>query len=186
MLLFTCIFFFVLGFFLVYFFLGSVLYVFFFSQEASWKCHIVLYECLCFNLFVVCQNEDLKHVAGTVKRKREDLKKITLQRMTAYVSVQLRGKVCFPRRDFREQQRTDRLQSLKIKKAVFRERFNVEFPRSSEYFLIPSMMSLLSLPPPRLVLLHTVIGLVSNAINTTIWAEVPLGHRSGIWPPPWT
>lgn len=39
------------------------------------KCHIVLFECLCFNLFVVCQNEDLKHVAGIVTRKREEKKK---------------------------------------------------------------------------------------------------------------
>lgn len=37
----------------------------------------MLYECLCFNLFVVCQNEDLKHVAGTVTRKREEEKKPT-------------------------------------------------------------------------------------------------------------
>lgn len=28
----------------------------------------MLYECLCFYLFVVCQNEDLKHVAGIVTR----------------------------------------------------------------------------------------------------------------------
>lgn len=32
----------------------------------------MLYECLCFNLFVVCQNEDLKHVAGIVTRKQEE------------------------------------------------------------------------------------------------------------------
>lgn len=50
-------------------FLGYVLYVYFFYSEASSKCHIVFYECLCFNLFVVCQNEDLKHVAGIVTRK---------------------------------------------------------------------------------------------------------------------
>ena len=37
----------------------------------------MLYECLCFNLFVVCQNEDLKHVAGIVTRKREEKKKLT-------------------------------------------------------------------------------------------------------------
>lgn len=75
-----------------FFFLGSVLYVyffiiiFFFLSVLKKKCHIVLYECLCFNLFVVCQNEDLKHVAGIVTRKREEKKK-TLLRMIAYVFV---------------------------------------------------------------------------------------------------
>lgn len=62
MLLFSCFLF--LG--------GSVLYVYFFfrsKRPKKKKCHIVLYECLCFNLFVVCQNEDLKHVAGIVTRK---------------------------------------------------------------------------------------------------------------------
>lgn len=69
MLLFSCSFFFS--------FLGSVLYVFFlFFFLSVLKCHIVLYECLCFNLFVVCQNEDLKHVAGIVTRN-EKKKKLT-------------------------------------------------------------------------------------------------------------
>lgn len=43
-----------------------MLYLFF--QKRPTKCHVVLYECLCFYLFVVCQNEDLKHVAGIVTR----------------------------------------------------------------------------------------------------------------------
>lgn len=42
--------------------------LYFFLSKASYKCQIVLYECLCFYLFVVCQNEDLKHVAGIVTR----------------------------------------------------------------------------------------------------------------------
>lgn len=64
-----------------------VLYCMYFSflSKRPKKCHIVLYECLCFNLFVVCQNEDLKHVAGTVTRKREEKK--NLLRMIAYVFV---------------------------------------------------------------------------------------------------
>lgn len=37
-------------------------------------CHIVLHECLYFNLFVACQNEDLEHVAGVVTTKREEKK----------------------------------------------------------------------------------------------------------------
>lgn len=53
-------------------FLDSVLYVyalFLFSFKIVLQnCHIVLYECLCFYLFVVCQNEDLKHVAVIVTR----------------------------------------------------------------------------------------------------------------------
>lgn len=36
----------------------------------------VLYECLCFYLFVVCQNEDLKHVAGIVTRLHEENVKV--------------------------------------------------------------------------------------------------------------
>lgn len=46
----------------------TVCICFFFFQKRPTKCHIVLYECLCFYLFVVCQNEDLKHVAGIVTR----------------------------------------------------------------------------------------------------------------------
>lgn len=45
----------------------------------------MLYECLCFNLFVVCQNEDLKHVAGIVTRKREE--KITTKNDSLCICV---------------------------------------------------------------------------------------------------
>lgn len=58
----------------------------------------MLYECLCFNLFVVCQNEDLKHVAGIVTRKREEK---TLLRMIAYVFC-VTGEGVFIWGDFRE------------------------------------------------------------------------------------
>lgn len=51
----------------------------------------MLYECLCFNLFVVCQNEDLKHVAGIVTRKWEDKKKNT---MNFSLCIVRRGNVC--------------------------------------------------------------------------------------------
>lgn len=64
----------------------SFLFFLFEASSRKKKCHIVLYECLYFNLFVVCQNEDLKHVAGVVTRKRRR-KKTILPRMIACVFV---------------------------------------------------------------------------------------------------
>ena len=56
---------------LSFFFLSvSVFCIFlFFFLSIRRKCHIVLN--VCFNLFVVCQNDDLEHVAGVVTRKWE-------------------------------------------------------------------------------------------------------------------
>lgn len=63
----------------------------------------MLYECLCFNLFVVCQNEDLKHVAGIVTRKREEKKNLT---KNDNLRICVMGKGVFIWGDFRELRRT--------------------------------------------------------------------------------
>ena len=139
----------------------------------------MLYECLCFNLFVVCQNEDLKHVAGIVTRKREEKKK-NLLRMIAYVFVWW-GKVCLfggisGSKEGQEGCKASRL---------YREYFlhwecikeeSRKFLRSLEYFLVPSMMSLLSLP-------HwscSRFGLWATQSTQRSGLEVPPSHRSGI------
>lgn len=50
-------------------------------QKKKKPCHIVLHECLYFNLFVACQNEDSEHVAGVVTRKPEEKKNYERQPM---------------------------------------------------------------------------------------------------------
>lgn len=62
----------------------------------------MLYECLCFNLFVVCQNEDLKHVAGTVTRKREEKKTLLM-----YLCDQRFGEGARVEGGYRQQRRTE-------------------------------------------------------------------------------
>lgn len=71
----------------------------------------MFYECLCFNLFVVCQNEDLKHVAGIVTRKRAEKKNLTKNDSLMYLCDK-RGR-CVYSGGF---QGVKSLQSLKILK----------------------------------------------------------------------
>lgn len=61
-------------------------------QKKKKPCHIVLHECLYFNLFVACQNEDLEHVAGVVTRKREE--KLNYERPPMYSICVWWGKGC--------------------------------------------------------------------------------------------
>lgn len=107
------------------------MYISVFLSKRQKKCHIVLNECLYFNLFVVCQNEDLEHVAG-VTRKWEGKKKTTTD---SWRFVNFGG-----------------FQGLKKKRRMSKGVFlssGVEsriFTHSLVYYLVPSMMSLPSLP----------------------------------------
>lgn len=61
------------------------IFLFFFPSVRKRTRHIVLHECLYFNLFVACQNEDLEHVAGVVTRKREEKKTMKDSLCTVFV-----------------------------------------------------------------------------------------------------
>lgn len=119
----------------------SFLFFLFEASSRKKKCHIVLYECLYFNLFVVCQNEDLKHVAGVVTRKRRRRKKNNFTQNDSLCICVPGEKACLLRGGFLRSER--RLQSLKLIKGVFCSLGVHPNLSSLEYFLpLAPMMSL--------------------------------------------
>lgn len=108
------------------------MYISVFLSKRQKKCHIVLNECLYFNLFVVCQNEDLEHVAGVTRWNEKGKKKTSTD---SWRFVNFGG-----------------FQGLKKKRRMSKGVFlssGLElriFTHSLVYYLVPSMMSLPSLP----------------------------------------
>lgn len=126
-------------------------FLFFLFEASSRKknCHIVLYECLYFNLFVVCQNEDLKHVAGVVTRKRRRKQNNFTQNDSLCICVPGGRRVYGGRGGLGSERR---LQSLKLIKGVFCS-LGVH-PNSSplEHFLCPPPYDVTTVPSPMVVL----------------------------------